>query len=135
VRGTAQQPRLYVGMILILIFAEVLGKLVPQPSSSSRVILIISSHYRSLRLDCRSAHELPLKGRLLSNKRIVALGNWTLYIQRMGYGFKYFVFPACLSSTLPIHIKHVFTNAVSGPRKGCDAEKEKISAMINSFCL
>jgi V-type H+-transporting ATPase proteolipid subunit len=32
VRGTAQQPRLYVGMILILIFAEVLGKqlLVPR---------------------------------------------------------------------------------------------------------
>jgi ATP synthase proteolipid subunit len=27
VRGTAQQPRLFVGMILILIFAEVLGKL------------------------------------------------------------------------------------------------------------
>ena len=26
VRGSAQQPRLYVGMILILIFAEVLGK-------------------------------------------------------------------------------------------------------------
>jgi V-type H+-transporting ATPase 16kDa proteolipid subunit len=26
VRGTAQQPRLFVGMILILIFAEVLGK-------------------------------------------------------------------------------------------------------------
>jgi len=25
VRGTAQQPRLYVGMILVLIFAEVLG--------------------------------------------------------------------------------------------------------------
>merc|ERR1712062_280313 len=25
VRGTAQQPKLYVGMILILIFAEVLG--------------------------------------------------------------------------------------------------------------
>ena len=25
VRGTAQQPRLYVGMVLILIFAEVLG--------------------------------------------------------------------------------------------------------------
>merc|ERR1712176_1411920 len=25
VRGTAQQPRLYIGMILILIFAEVLG--------------------------------------------------------------------------------------------------------------
>lgn len=27
VRGTAQQPRLFVGMILILIFAEVLGEL------------------------------------------------------------------------------------------------------------
>lgn len=26
VRGTAQQPRLFVGMILILIFAEVLGQ-------------------------------------------------------------------------------------------------------------
>jgi V-type H+-transporting ATPase proteolipid subunit len=26
VRGSAQQPRLFVGMILILIFAEVLGK-------------------------------------------------------------------------------------------------------------
>lgn len=32
VRGTAQQPRLYVGMILILIFAEVLGEFHPQPS-------------------------------------------------------------------------------------------------------
>ena len=30
VRGTAQQPRLFVGMILILIFAEVLGKGFPQ---------------------------------------------------------------------------------------------------------
>lgn len=29
VRGTAQQPRLFVGMILILIFAEVLGKFSP----------------------------------------------------------------------------------------------------------
>lgn len=29
VRGTAQQPRLFVGMILILIFAEVLGKYPP----------------------------------------------------------------------------------------------------------
>ena len=30
VRGTAQQPRLFVGMILILIFAEVLGMLLPR---------------------------------------------------------------------------------------------------------
>lgn len=29
VRGTAQQPRLFVGMILILIFAEVLGTIYP----------------------------------------------------------------------------------------------------------
>lgn len=29
VRGSAQQPRLYVGMILILIFAEVLGPSLP----------------------------------------------------------------------------------------------------------
>jgi V-type H+-transporting ATPase proteolipid subunit len=29
VRGTAQQPRLFVGMILILIFAEVLGEFTP----------------------------------------------------------------------------------------------------------
>jgi len=28
VRGTAQQPKLYVGMVLILIFAEVLGKFI-----------------------------------------------------------------------------------------------------------
>jgi V-type H+-transporting ATPase 16kDa proteolipid subunit len=34
VRGTAQQPRLFVGMILILIFAEVLGKLIAFFSSS-----------------------------------------------------------------------------------------------------
>jgi V-type H+-transporting ATPase proteolipid subunit len=30
VRGTAQQPRLFVGMILILIFAEVLGERFPK---------------------------------------------------------------------------------------------------------
>jgi len=35
VRGTAQQPRLFVGMILILIFAEVLGKVDLEYSSSS----------------------------------------------------------------------------------------------------
>jgi V-type H+-transporting ATPase proteolipid subunit len=38
VRGTAQQPRLFVGMILILIFAEVLGMLtlkraIPRPDN------------------------------------------------------------------------------------------------------
>lgn len=33
VRGTAQQPRLFVGMILILIFAEVLGMIPLQNAS------------------------------------------------------------------------------------------------------
>lgn len=36
VRGTAQQPRLFVGMILILIFAEVLG-MFPKDCSRNRV--------------------------------------------------------------------------------------------------
>jgi F0F1-type ATP synthase membrane subunit c/vacuolar-type H+-ATPase subunit K len=40
VRGTAQQPRLFVGMILILIFAEVLGK-----SQCLRHILVETSRY------------------------------------------------------------------------------------------
>lgn len=35
VRGTAQQPRLFVGMILILIFAEVLGELFLASTASS----------------------------------------------------------------------------------------------------
>ncbi len=34
VRGTAQQPRLFVGMILILIFAEVLGESFSAPPRS-----------------------------------------------------------------------------------------------------
>ncbi|KAH8626323.1 vacuolar ATP synthase 16 kDa proteolipid subunit [Alternaria alternata] len=34
VRGTAQQPRLFVGMILILIFAEVLGTLLADRDES-----------------------------------------------------------------------------------------------------
>ena len=40
VRGTAQQPRLFVGMILILIFAEVLGKASPFRSVQSSEELI-----------------------------------------------------------------------------------------------
>ncbi|KAI9643896.1 vacuolar ATPase V0 domain subunit c [Ciborinia camelliae] len=56
VRGTAQQPRLFVGMILILIFAEVLGK-------NRRSFLQINSDLtyiidRSIRIDCCSSHEL-----------------------------------------------------------------------------
>jgi len=52
VRGTAQQPRLFVGMILILIFAEVLGKL-SHPRTSD-----FANSVRSLRSDRCAAHEL-----------------------------------------------------------------------------
>lgn len=67
-RGTAQQPRLYVGMILILIFAEVLGKswLLPIP-----IRTITSNHFpphRSVRVDCCSSHELPLESSLLNER-------------------------------------------------------------------
>ena len=56
-RGTAQQPRLFVGMILILIFAEVLGK----PSFCSKFDLwkkTNNSHFRSLRSHRRALDEL-----------------------------------------------------------------------------
>ena len=54
VRGTAQQPRLFVGMILILIFAEVLGE---WQSENMRLGARLTCH-RSLRLDRCAAHEL-----------------------------------------------------------------------------
>lgn len=54
VRGTAQQPRLFVGMILILIFAEVLG----ESFWARRQLGCLLTGYRSLRFDCRPAHEL-----------------------------------------------------------------------------
>lgn len=43
VRGSAQQPRLYVGMILILIFAEVLGQfsLLLGPSHKKRLLTVL----------------------------------------------------------------------------------------------
>lgn len=47
VRGTAQQPRLFVGMILILIFAEVLGELFLEPT------YFLSSHTCADGLDSR----------------------------------------------------------------------------------
>ena len=64
VRGTAQQPRLYVGMILILIFAEVLGKYSTLHQSSHGLRSNHRPHDRSVRIDCRSSHELPLESRL-----------------------------------------------------------------------
>lgn len=109
VRGTAQQPRLYVGMILILIFAEVLGKILPQCSSHCLVILTRLFSRRSLRLDCRSAHELPLKGRLLSKKRIVALGNWALCLPTVWDMGLHTSFSGVPFLSNPIHIKHVFS--------------------------
>ncbi len=56
VRGTAQQPRLFVGMILILIFAEVLG--MSTPLLNQECELLITRVFRSLRFDRRPAHEL-----------------------------------------------------------------------------
>ena len=54
VRGTAQQPRLFVGMILILIFAEVLGtfpqSILPHPDANALD--------RSLRSHCCPVDEL-----------------------------------------------------------------------------
>jgi len=41
VRGTAQQPRLFVGMILILIFAEVLGEFLFWRISRTLILTII----------------------------------------------------------------------------------------------
>lgn len=67
VRGTAQQPRLFVGMILILIFAEVLGELFLEAPSAMLLdpglapmscFMLISNCNRSVRVDCRAAHEL-----------------------------------------------------------------------------
>jgi V-type H+-transporting ATPase 16kDa proteolipid subunit len=51
VRGTAQQPRLYVGMILILIFAEVLGRstiLIAACFSIGMLMVISLSTYEGL---------------------------------------------------------------------------------------
>lgn len=55
VRGTAQQPRLFVGMILILIFAEVLGMI---SLFLSKTMMHILTHYRSLWPDCCPTYEL-----------------------------------------------------------------------------
>jgi V-type H+-transporting ATPase 16kDa proteolipid subunit len=52
VRGTAQQPRLFVGMILILIFAEVLGNLA---LNTAQAFTDMST--RPLRVNCCPAHE------------------------------------------------------------------------------
>lgn len=60
VRGTAQQPRLFVGMILILIFAEVLGT---SAVSSMLFVEILTCVLRSVRSHCCSAHELARKPR------------------------------------------------------------------------
>lgn len=54
VRGTAQQPRLFVGMILILIFAEVLGM---SPNQFFGVSSLTMFH-RSLRSYCCPPDEL-----------------------------------------------------------------------------
>ena len=57
VRGTAQQPRLFVGMILILIFAEVLGMFMNMDDTEMDA-WNADVNLRSLRTYCRSTHEL-----------------------------------------------------------------------------
>lgn len=69
VRGTAQQPRLFVGMILILIFAEVLGTCQPVALSAIEINTYIS---RSLRSHCRPVDELPDRpGRFLLDAPLI----------------------------------------------------------------
>lgn len=60
VRGTAQQPRLFVGMILILIFAEVLGKSRATSNTQPYCVLFrcLTNATRSVRPHCCPAHEL-----------------------------------------------------------------------------
>lgn len=58
VRGTAQQPRLFVGMILILIFAEVLGTF--HKTQAHSITLTIDN--RSLRTHRRSPNEFKGHG-------------------------------------------------------------------------
>lgn len=93
VRGTAQQPRLFVGMILILIFAEVLGKCRSVlfvethlfiPRLSERKTLI--SMKRSLWSDCRPLDER--QGRLFDRMRLVFIrrawvNTWTAALKRL----------------------------------------------------
>ena len=57
VRGTAQQPRLFVGMILILIFAEVLGK----RSTVNHTSTLANLACRPVRSDRRPSDELPCR--------------------------------------------------------------------------
>jgi F0F1-type ATP synthase membrane subunit c/vacuolar-type H+-ATPase subunit K len=56
VRGTAQQPRLFVGMILILIFAEVLG-MCPRNNAGAS----LTGFIRSVRSHRCPTHELPCR--------------------------------------------------------------------------
>lgn len=72
VRGTAQQPRLFVGMILILIFAEVLGK-----KKGKRRFATEANLVRSLRSHCRAAHELSRRtGRDLLLRIVDVIRAW-----------------------------------------------------------
>jgi len=92
VRGTAQQPRLFVGMILILIFAEVLGTslLLIVPCNSCLI------EYRSIRSYRCSTDELTSNlGRYLLNSSSHKLSeklsepilwfNQACYIRRLEY--------------------------------------------------
>ncbi len=66
VRGTAQQPRLFVGMILILIFAEVLGK---PFSKSSQTASRAGCCPLVLFSDCASSQAILEKFHVMPDKR------------------------------------------------------------------
>lgn len=86
VRGTAQQPRLFVGMILILIFAEVLGKLNHLLLCTHRKADII---FRSLRSDRCSSHELEsIARRVLNAQSILTCAAHRQVPTRMLYSMK-----------------------------------------------
>lgn len=84
VRGTAQQPRLFVGMILILIFAEVLGTFLRLSASWMKLM----SH-RSIRSYCRSVDDLKSTiGCYLLNSSLKKSSeklNYTLWLKQARY--------------------------------------------------
>ena len=92
VRGTAQQPRLFVGMILILIFAEVLGTCI----QVAKTVANANRYRRSVRSHCCPAHELQGCYRYL--RRLRSSQPTTIYLHRTNIG-----------STLARHVYHTIT--------------------------
>ena len=143
VRGTAQQPRLYVGMILILIFAEVLGKYSTLHQSSHGLRSNHRPHDRSVRIDCRSSHELPLESRLqLSSTSSRTTTGLLEPAAPCIPDSRRAVLSRAIPDPDPDQPSTMFFFSISpqcvGGRRGTGVEQErnkKISAIINSFDL